>query len=505
MMRKTKNGMRIITIFAVMMMLISVIPTGAMAASDNAKNNNVKLTENNGNIKSAGDNGNGNLADDSTDDEENAKITGRGNNAASNYNDAKVKFANIKSQNPNLNTEEAINATKDYLNETIDYMISLLDEDSEYIDDLKDVQTKVLEEDETRKDLADSAKTIKNIWNDARKEHATSASKAVDNKINGILQASENLRVRLNNEINTMEENGKNVDDLRDMLGEYEGLIEQARNRYANGNTVEAGKDIKDANGILRNILKELKQEREGVVVLTGNGTLHAEGNGTVVLSGNLTIDITADDYAKLVIKDLAGDADINADDAEYDTSNIDAGNSTDNNRAFVFINITGEVNITGSRLTVMVSGEDIKLDVDGTGTAVLSGEGTYTVGDGDEEGDWASRYTGDDEDNEDATDEDDNVTVVANFTYNIDGLNVTFNDASANASSWYWDFDDGNYSTEQYPTHEYALYDEYNVSLTAYESDNNKLNNDSITQIIMLTDDQNSEENNDDQNVTES
>jgi uncharacterized protein YoxC len=481
---KAKNGMRIITLLAVVMMLFSIIPMGAMAASDNAKNNNVKTTGNNGN-------GNGNQATDSTDNEDNVKVTGKDKNAASDYNDAKIKFADIKSKNPNLDTDEAINKTKDYLNTTITYMISLLDEESEYIDDLEDVQTKVLEEDKDRDDLADSAKTVKDIWNDARKERATSASKAVENKINGVLQASENLRVRLNNEINTMEENGKDVGDLRYMLGQYEELIGQAREKYENGYTVQAGKDIKDANGILRNMLKELKQEREGVVVLTGNGTLHAEGSGTAVLSGNLTINITADD-AKLVIKDLAGDADIDV--SNYEISNIESGNSTDNNRAFVYINVTGDVNINGSRLTVMVSGEDIELYADGTGTAVLSGEGTYEIIDGDESGTWANRNIDDDEDvegeeDEDTEDEDDSsVIVVANFTYTVDGLNVTFNDESMNASSWNWDFDDDNSSTEQNPTHEFANYEEYNVTLTAYESDDNKLNNDSITQVIDLT-----------------
>jgi PKD repeat protein len=142
-----------------------------------------------------------------------------------------------------------------------------------------------------------------------------------------------------------------------------------------------------------------------------------------------------------------------------------------------------------------MVSGEDIELYADGTGTAVLSGDGTYEIIDGDESGTWANRNIDDDEDvegedeEEDTEDEDDSsVIVVANFTYTVDGLNVTFTDTSVNASSWNWDFDDDNSSTEQNPTHEFANYEEYNVTLTAYESDDDKLNNDSITQVIDLT-----------------
>lgn len=47
--------------------------------------------------------------------------------------------------------------------------------------------------------------------------------------------------------------------------------------------------------------------------------------------------------------------------------------------------------------------------------------------------------------------------------------LTVTFTDASANEpTSWRWDFGDGETSTEQSPSHEYALAGEYTVSLTA-------------------------------------
>ncbi|WMW23303.1 PKD domain-containing protein [Methanolobus mangrovi] len=528
-----KQGLRIFAYFAAVLMLVSILPAGALAASDNAKNFDDKaISGNNGN-------GNGNVADDNSADEDDSDddttpsydrdrdrimdnasedVTRKRTenmNAESDYKDAKIKYSNIKSKNPNLNSEEAINTTKEYLNSSIDYMISLLDaeDDADYIEVLEEERDNV-EAAETRKELADAAKNIRSIWNDARKDRVVTAGKAIDNKINAVLKTSESLIVRLQNEIDAMEENGEDVEDLTAMLDEYKELIddarekqEQARSAYMYGNVgngeniqeanrylAEAGEDIRDANAILKNMLKELKKQREGVVVLTGNETLEASGNGTAVISGDVEINITANEYAKLVIKDLAGNAKIIlGDETTYETSNIDAGNSTDNNRAFVFINLTGDVYINGSRLTVMLQGSDVELTVKGTGTAVLSGDGIYYIG--DEGGEWANRYIDDDEDSEDEEpaeeepeEEDDSVTVVANFTYTVDGLNVTFNDTSMNASSWNWDFDDGNNSIEQNPTHEYALSKEYNVTLTSYESDNDKLNNDSITQTINLT-----------------
>jgi hypothetical protein len=165
---------------------------------------------------------------------------------------------------------------------------------------------------------------------------------------------------------------------------------------------MQAEEDIKDANGLLKSMLSELKEQREGVLILNESAELTAEGDGTAVLSGNLSISIMSED-ATLVIKDMTGDSAIDIDEDGYESSNIDYGNSTDNNRAFVYHNVTGDVYIEGSRLTVMIRGEDIVLTAKGTGTAVLAGDGSYEVE--GESGDWASRYV---DDNSDDQEDDD-------------------------------------------------------------------------------------------------
>lgn len=48
--------------------------------------------------------------------------------------------------------------------------------------------------------------------------------------------------------------------------------------------------------------------------------------------------------------------------------------------------------------------------------------------------------------------------------------LEYTFTNSSTNASSYEWDFGDGNTSTEESPTHVYAIHDIYTVTLTAIE-----------------------------------
>lgn len=60
----------------------------------------------------------------------------------------------------------------------------------------------------------------------------------------------------------------------------------------------------------------------------------------------------------------------------------------------------------------------------------------------------------------------------VANFSSNVmigfAPLLVQFNDSSENANGWYWDFGDGNTSTEKNPMHTYSSTNNYIVNLTA-------------------------------------
>jgi PKD repeat protein len=57
----------------------------------------------------------------------------------------------------------------------------------------------------------------------------------------------------------------------------------------------------------------------------------------------------------------------------------------------------------------------------------------------------------------------------VANFTYTVNGLELTFNNTSTNATSYEWDFGDGFQGFDEDPVHEYAEPGFYTVTLTAY------------------------------------
>jgi PKD repeat protein len=63
-------------------------------------------------------------------------------------------------------------------------------------------------------------------------------------------------------------------------------------------------------------------------------------------------------------------------------------------------------------------------------------------------------------------------VLPVADFIYTVDGLTVTFENASEEATSYSWDFGDGASSTETNPTHTYAEEGSFTVTLTATNED---------------------------------
>ncbi|MCF8347098.1 MAG: PKD domain-containing protein [Bacteroidales bacterium] len=62
---------------------------------------------------------------------------------------------------------------------------------------------------------------------------------------------------------------------------------------------------------------------------------------------------------------------------------------------------------------------------------------------------------------------EPDVVSFFVDFSYEVDDFTVTFTNESKDATSYSWDFGDGNTSTEENPTHTYAAEGSYDVVLT--------------------------------------
>ena len=63
----------------------------------------------------------------------------------------------------------------------------------------------------------------------------------------------------------------------------------------------------------------------------------------------------------------------------------------------------------------------------------------------------------------------------IADYTYVINDKTTIFTNISLHASSYLWDFGDGQTSTQENPTHTYSDYQEYNTKLTVYNINNDE------------------------------
>lgn len=422
--------MKLFTYITIVLMLMSVFSTGVFAASGGGNGNNGMGGQ--GNEAGNQEGGQNRVSVSGNDDPNDKGATERQQKNRDDYFAAKEKLqqvnANMNSGKINASSKEVFDVRKEYLLETINYTISNLEELKEKVDDSQredadviiaeidgyiselDTEKDNVEKSTTTKELAKSARNIRDIWRDAVKDAYKTRTTFVDDKVGTYLNKSVSLSERLSKEIETLQQQGEDTTELEELLQGYNGLIEQARqNRerareaYQNGDDTSgqywsaSAENLKDANAVLARISHILKTYRQGVVSLNGDGTLLAEGNGTAVLSGDITAEMTIDD-AQLVIKDHAGDAKIKISNGSEIVLELDNSLAAEQKRALVYSNLTAKVSISGSRLTVMVRGTELDLKVEGTGSAVLSGEGTYTAGTGEESKQWASRFESDPE-----------------------------------------------------------------------------------------------------------
>ncbi len=419
--------MKLITYVSIVLVLLSVLSTDVLAASGQGNGNPGVGSQGNAAKNQDGEQ-NRVYVNDSNDTDNNGSFL-RLRETKREYFSAKEKLqqlnANMNSGKINVSSKEVFDVRQEYLLETIDYTISSLEdlekkvdasqrEDADviiteiegYISEL-DAEKINVKNATTTKELARSARNIHNIWKDAVKHASKTRAGFVDDKVGIYLNKSLSLSERLSKEIEVLQNQGEDTAELEKLLQEYNDLLDQAQqNResakesYENGDEAAskeywnaAAENLKDANSVLVEMSQILRTYRQGVVSLNGDNTLIAQGNGTAVFSGDIEAEMNIN-ASHLVIKDLAGDAKVMITNTESEiVLELDNSVADDPKRALVYSDLTGKVSISGSRLTVMVRGNNLDLEVEGTGSAVLSGEGTYTVGTDEDSKQWASQF----------------------------------------------------------------------------------------------------------------
>ena len=102
-----------------------------------------------------------------------------------------------------------------------------------------------------------------------------------------------------------------------------------------------------------------------------GDGTLRANGDGLAGIRGNGNITISGNGI--LWIRDSAGDAVINI--------SGNGGHRSEGENGWIrYSGFDGQATVSGSRVTVALSGFGINLTATGSGKFIMRGNGSYTI-----------------------------------------------------------------------------------------------------------------------------
>ncbi|RLG20702.1 hypothetical protein DRN72_04780, partial [Methanosarcinales archaeon] len=234
-------------------------------------------------------------------------------------------------------------------------------------------------------------------------------NRGVDIGINKTLQINKTLRKMARNErvINIMNRNIERTEQVlrkaeqvklpEQYRREYISHIEMAREHLENAKNLlnntsneaptistirdareeirKAMLEIRGATKVIKRVLTKLGEEK-GVIVLQDQ-KLKATGNGLVAFSGNFSVqgEIGA---GNVRLFDTGGDMNVYI---------PNASTAVNKNGSLLYSGVSGEIEVNGSSFTMAISGNNISIQIEGTGSLIMRGNGTYTVD--DESGSW--------------------------------------------------------------------------------------------------------------------
>jgi len=155
-------------------------------------------------------------------------------------------------------------------------------------------------ENTTKEEVAEAAKTIREIWKDAKDLIKKSAGLTASDRLGGVIVKADHLKARLEKAISKLKDKGKDVSKAEELktsfdakLAEAKALHDEAKALFNEGKVPEAAQKtqdahaaLKEAHSILKDIVKELKGTKEGVEALdTAEETEGTELTGTAAIA----------------------------------------------------------------------------------------------------------------------------------------------------------------------------------------------------------------------------
>jgi len=168
---------------------------------------------------------------------------------------------------------------------TDDEAQEMLDKLNEKIAEIEEAKKKI-ETAESREEIIEAAREINAVWKKAKIYSVESLVREANARIGGIIVKSELLELRLDKVLERMEENGKDISEVRSMIDEFNTYIEKAKENFekaqekfeaarkeadekrrleilqeGHGFVLEARKHLLEANAKVREISWELKKQ----------------------------------------------------------------------------------------------------------------------------------------------------------------------------------------------------------------------------------------------------
>ena len=206
------------------------------------------------------------------------------------------------------------------------------------------------------------------------------------------IQKSDEIILRLEDSIERLESEGNDVSDLEEMVADYSTLVSDANTYLEKADSADSlsqeqkyvalsREKMVQSDTQLKQIFVAMHNYMPGPVEMTGNDSLDANGSGVMILSGDLDVDLSLSS-GKFSVVDFEGDMSIDTDGLQYPNivteSAVSASATEEPHRMVSYVDVQGNVSLSGSGMTIAVMGDNTTVHVTGVGEIQLYGDGSY-------------------------------------------------------------------------------------------------------------------------------
>ncbi|MDI3485602.1 MAG: hypothetical protein PWQ50_822 [Methanolobus sp.] len=210
------------------------------------------------------------------------------------------------------------------------------------------------------------------------------------------IQKSDEIILRLEDSIERLETEGNDVSDLEEMVADYSSLVSDAGSYLEKADSADSISEEKkyvelskenmvQSDILLKKIFVAMHNYMPGPVELEGNESLDASGSGVMILTGDLDVNLSMSS-GKFSVVDFEGDMSVDTDGLlnlnMVTESAVSTSVSEDLHHMVSYVDVQGNVSLSGSGMTIAVMGDNTTLHVTGVGEIQLYGNGNYYLDD---------------------------------------------------------------------------------------------------------------------------